>query len=457
MRTGKAVRVSAQDGDQELLARLARGGLAGLPGRPGTGRGQGHRGAVRLQPHRLRRLRAGRTGGAGRPGRRGGNGHREGRAARGDPGGADQAVGDRRAHLPGIAALDPDGTVSSWNPGFEEITGYRSADMVGSRGLARLRPGTWPGARSSSTAGPTRTPRCCTMWSPPRDTRRTRCSVRCAADRHAAATGGHGACERRSGAEVHAELHVQPGGVPEIGTRNDPADDVFFWNQGPTRGAAKVQFADWTPVYEKHASIPNVARFYEQAQAFKTLLATAAPDAGQQKDLDFMLNVGHLFSLIVYGQLDPRAGRADRPRRRHRRSDLRLPDPRLHHLCRCAARQAKLDAGPAGLGHRRDPQAGIRRRALRPGLAAGQGLRRRLRDAALTAHTGNRRARQPPGFRMSRQPVTVDHDVEVEVQPHRLGHRLPPGNPLSRNDDVAQRYRLALTRRGAGDGAVVAP
>ena len=34
-----------------------------------------------------------------------------------------------------IAALDPDGTVSSWNPGFEEITGYRSADMVGSRGL----------------------------------------------------------------------------------------------------------------------------------------------------------------------------------------------------------------------------------------------------------------------------------------------------------------------------------
>ncbi|MFL6186821.1 MAG: PAS domain S-box protein, partial [Actinomycetes bacterium] len=40
----------------------------------------------------------------------------------------------------GIAALDPDGTVSSWNPGFEEITGYRAADMVGSRGLARLRP-----------------------------------------------------------------------------------------------------------------------------------------------------------------------------------------------------------------------------------------------------------------------------------------------------------------------------
>ncbi len=64
-----------------------------------------------------------------------------------------------------------------------------------------------------------------------------------------------------------------------------------------------MQFADWTPAYEEHAHIPNVARFYEQAQAFKQLLLSAAPDAEQQKDLDFLLNVGHLFSLIVYGQL----------------------------------------------------------------------------------------------------------------------------------------------------------
>ena len=40
----------------------------------------------------------------------------------------------------GIAALDPDGTVSSWNPGFERITGYSAADLLGTRGLARLRP-----------------------------------------------------------------------------------------------------------------------------------------------------------------------------------------------------------------------------------------------------------------------------------------------------------------------------
>lgn len=94
-----------------------------------------------------------------------------------------------------------------------------------------------------------------------------------------------------------------PAEYPEIGTRDDPADDVFFWAQGPARGAAKVQFADWTKVYEKHTDVPNVARFYEQAQALKELLSTAGPDAEQQKDLDFLLNVGHLFSLIVYGQL----------------------------------------------------------------------------------------------------------------------------------------------------------
>ncbi|MBP1158170.1 acyl-CoA dehydrogenase [Rhodococcus sp. PvR044] len=94
-----------------------------------------------------------------------------------------------------------------------------------------------------------------------------------------------------------------PASFPEICTRTDAADDEFFWNQGPTRGAAKVQFHDWTKVYERFQDIPNVVRFYEQALELKKLLTTAAPDAAQQKDLDFLLNVGHLFSLVVYGQL----------------------------------------------------------------------------------------------------------------------------------------------------------
>ncbi|MEV0027775.1 acyl-CoA dehydrogenase family protein [Nocardia sp. NPDC050793] len=94
-----------------------------------------------------------------------------------------------------------------------------------------------------------------------------------------------------------------PKEYPEVGTRQDAADDEFFWRQGPARGAGKVQFADWNPVYEKHSDVANVARFYEQAKALRELLATAAPDEAQQQDLDFMLTVGHLFSLVVYGQL----------------------------------------------------------------------------------------------------------------------------------------------------------
>lgn len=96
---------------------------------------------------------------------------------------------------------------------------------------------------------------------------------------------------------------LNPKRYPPVPTRSDACDDTFFWRQGPTRGAGRVQFADWTTVYERHQHIANVACFYEQAQAFRDLLTTAAPDEDQQKDLDVMLTVGHLFSLIVYGQL----------------------------------------------------------------------------------------------------------------------------------------------------------
>lgn len=94
-----------------------------------------------------------------------------------------------------------------------------------------------------------------------------------------------------------------PAEYPEIGTRQDAGDDAFFWRQGPARGAGKVRFADWVPVYRAHADVPNVGRFLEQALALRELLATAGPDENQQGDLDFMLTIGHLFSLVVYGQL----------------------------------------------------------------------------------------------------------------------------------------------------------
>ena len=94
-----------------------------------------------------------------------------------------------------------------------------------------------------------------------------------------------------------------PAEYPDVDSRDDPADDVFFWSQGPARGASKIQFSDWAPIYESRLGVPNVARFYDQAQSLKELLLTAPPDADQMRDLDFMLVVGHLFTLVVYGQL----------------------------------------------------------------------------------------------------------------------------------------------------------
>ena len=94
-----------------------------------------------------------------------------------------------------------------------------------------------------------------------------------------------------------------PEYLPEIPTVNDAKDDDFLFRQGPTRGLGKVRFHDWHTAYAEGAHIPNVAVFTEQAEAFTQLLLTAAPDEAQQKDLDFLLSIGDIFTLIVYGQL----------------------------------------------------------------------------------------------------------------------------------------------------------
>ncbi len=94
-----------------------------------------------------------------------------------------------------------------------------------------------------------------------------------------------------------------PEELPDVPTRQDAADDEFLFRQGPTRGLSKVRFHDWKVAYEQAKGIPNVALFTEQAEAFTELLLTAAPDEEQQKDLDFLLSLGDIFTLIVYGQL----------------------------------------------------------------------------------------------------------------------------------------------------------
>ncbi|MFT6210486.1 MAG: acyl-CoA dehydrogenase [Bacteroidia bacterium] len=43
--------------------------------------------------------------------------------------------------------------------------------------------------------------------------------------------------------------------------------------------------------------------FREQITVLREALMMAGPDEAQQKDIDFLLTVGELFTLVVYGQL----------------------------------------------------------------------------------------------------------------------------------------------------------
>ncbi len=93
-----------------------------------------------------------------------------------------------------------------------------------------------------------------------------------------------------------------PGEFPTLDTVSAPRDDDFLFNQGPARGLGRVQFHDYNLAYALYGT-PNVAQFREQIAVFKDFLAEATPDQAQQKDTDFLMALGELFTLVVYGQL----------------------------------------------------------------------------------------------------------------------------------------------------------
>ncbi|HNQ86610.1 MAG TPA: acyl-CoA dehydrogenase family protein [Deltaproteobacteria bacterium] len=80
-------------------------------------------------------------------------------------------------------------------------------------------------------------------------------------------------------------------------------DDLFLFNQGPTKGLGKVQFHDYKPVFEAFKGMPNVATFIKQIEIFKEMLEKAGPDKMQDMDPSWSLPLGEMFSIVVYGQL----------------------------------------------------------------------------------------------------------------------------------------------------------
>jgi acyl-CoA dehydrogenase len=99
-----------------------------------------------------------------------------------------------------------------------------------------------------------------------------------------------------------ANYFFNPAEYPELPRQDQAADDEFLFRQGPARGLGRIQFHDYNPVFER-LDLPNVRLFREQIDVFRELLATATPDDAQQKDIDFLLALGEIFTLIVYGQL----------------------------------------------------------------------------------------------------------------------------------------------------------
>ncbi|RDE13808.1 MAG: acyl-CoA dehydrogenase [Candidatus Thorarchaeota archaeon] len=93
-----------------------------------------------------------------------------------------------------------------------------------------------------------------------------------------------------------------PEKCAEIPTVKDAKHDGFMFNQGPTKGASQIRFHDYHETYDS-VSLPNIDIFKEQVHVFNEFMTDATPTEQQGADLDFSLNAGELFTLVVYGQL----------------------------------------------------------------------------------------------------------------------------------------------------------
>jgi len=89
---------------------------------------------------------------------------------------------------------------------------------------------------------------------------------------------------------------------PEIPRRTDSADDTFLFHQGPTKGLGEIHFHDYNLTYSRF-DLPNIEVFKAQIKAFRKLLMMAGPDEQQIRDIDYMLSMGELFTLVVYSHL----------------------------------------------------------------------------------------------------------------------------------------------------------
>ena len=93
-----------------------------------------------------------------------------------------------------------------------------------------------------------------------------------------------------------------PADLEPVPRRDDAANDDFLFDQGPTKGLRSIHFHDPDAVLARFDQ-PNVAVFREQLATLKAMLVQATPTPEQARDIDFLLALGEIFTLVVYAQL----------------------------------------------------------------------------------------------------------------------------------------------------------
>lgn len=89
---------------------------------------------------------------------------------------------------------------------------------------------------------------------------------------------------------------------PPVPTQDQPASDDFLFDQGSAKGLSAIRFHNYKDAFAAW-DLPNVRIFSEQVSVFKAMGFSAMPTKEQQKDIDWLLATGELFTLTVYAQL----------------------------------------------------------------------------------------------------------------------------------------------------------
>ena len=100
-----------------------------------------------------------------------------------------------------------------------------------------------------------------------------------------------------------ANYFFNPARYPEVPRRDEGSNDDFLFDQGPTKGLGKIQFHDYRLAYDSFDLTQPAASSRSRSSCSRKWPMMAPPTKAQAKDIDFLLTVGEMFTLVVYGQL----------------------------------------------------------------------------------------------------------------------------------------------------------